>query len=274
MAYSPGVAHACELIVKDPGNAQKVTSRGNLVAVISNGTAVLGLGAIGPLAAKPVMEGKAVLMKKFAGVDVFDLEIDEADTERFIDIVAALEPTFGGIVLEDIKAPECFAIEQTLRERLSIPVFHDDQHGTAVVAAAAVINSLKISGKKIEDVKLAISGAGSASMRCADLVIGLGLKRENILMCDSVGVLYKGRSHMNEYKTRYAQATAARTLTEALEGADIFFWIISGRRCQARDDRKNGANATDPGSGESRPRNIPQIGQGLSAGCNHRHRPI
>lgn len=228
MAYSPGVAYACELIVEDPRNAEKVTSRGNLVAVITNGTAVLGLGAIGPLASKPVMEGKAILMKKFAGIDVFDLEIDENDPARLVDIIAALEPTFGGIVLEDIKAPECFVVEQSLRERLSIPVFHDDQHGTAVVAAAAVISALEITGKKIEDVRLAISGAGSASMRCADLVVSLGLKKENILMCDSRGVLYRGRDGMNEYKQHYARETAARTLSDALDGADIFFGLSMG----------------------------------------------
>ncbi|MDA8677857.1 NADP-dependent malic enzyme, partial [Luminiphilus sp.] len=224
MAYSPGVAHACEYIVEDPLNASQVTARGNLVAVISNGTAVLGLGAIGALASKPVMEGKAVLMKKFSDIDTFDLEIDERDPEKLVNIIAALEPTFGGIVLEDIKAPECFYVERQLRERMNIPVFHDDQHGTAVVSTAAVISWLKLTGKKMEEVKLVISGAGSASMSCADLIVSLGLKRENVLMCDSKGLIYEGREEgMNEFKERYARKTDKRTLAEAMVGADIFF---------------------------------------------------
>ena len=229
MAYSPGVAHACEFIVEDPLNASKVTARGNLVAVISNGTAVLGLGAIGALASKPVMEGKAVLMKKFSDIDTFDLEIDETDPEKLVNVIAALEPTFGGIVLEDIKAPECFYVERQLRERMNIPVFHDDQHGTAVVSTAAVISWLKLTGKKMEEVKLVISGAGSASMSCADLIVSLGLKRENVFMCDSKGLIYEGRQEgMNEFKVRYARKTDKRTLAEAMEGADIFFGLSTG----------------------------------------------
>ncbi len=229
MAYSPGVAHACEYIVEDPLNASKVTARGNLVAVISNGTAVLGLGAIGALASKPVMEGKAVLMKKFSDIDTFDLEIDERDPEKLVNIIAALEPTFGGIVLEDIKAPECFYVERQLRERMNIPVFHDDQHGTAVVSTAAVISWLKLTGKKMEEVKLVISGAGSASMSCADLIVSLGLKREHVFMCDSKGLIYEGRQEgMNEFKERYARQTNKRTLAEAMEGADIFFGLSTG----------------------------------------------
>ena len=229
MAYSPGVAHACEYIVEDPLNASKVTARGNLVAVISNGTAVLGLGAIGALASKPVMEGKAVLMKKFSDIDTFDLEIDETDPEKLVNIIAALEPTFGGIVLEDIKAPECFYVERQLRERMNIPVFHDDQHGTAVVSTAAVISWLKLTGKKMEEVKLVISGAGSASMSCADLIVSLGLKRENVFMCDSKGLIYEGRQEgMNEFKARYARKTDKRTLAEAMEGAAIFFGLSTG----------------------------------------------
>ena len=229
MAYSPGVAHACEYIVEDPLNASKVTARGNLVAVISNGTAVLGLGPIGALASKPVMEGKAVLMKKFSDIDTFDLEIDEREPEKLVNIIAALEPTFGGIVLEDIKAPECFYVERQLRERMNIPVFHDDQHGTAVVSTAAVISWLKLTCKKMEEVKLVISGAGSASMSCADLIVSLGLKRENVFMCDSKGLIYEGRTEgMNEFKARYARDTDKRTLAEAMEGADIFFGLSTG----------------------------------------------
>jgi malate dehydrogenase (oxaloacetate-decarboxylating)(NADP+) len=235
MAYSPGVAHACEYIVEDPLNASQVTARGNLVAVISNGTAVLGLGAIGALASKPVMEGKAVLMKKFSDIDTFDLEIDERDPEKLVNIIAALEPTFGGIVLEDIKAPECFYVERQLRERMNIPVFHDDQHGTAVVSTAAVISWLKLTGKKMEEVKLVISGAGSASMSCADLIVSLGLKRENVLMCDSKGLIYEGREEgMNEFKERYARKTDKRTLAEAMVGADIFFGL-STADCVTQD---------------------------------------
>jgi malate dehydrogenase (oxaloacetate-decarboxylating)(NADP+) len=226
MAYSPGVAAASELIVKDPSEAANLTSRGNLVAVISNGTAVLGLGAIGPLAAKPVMEGKAVLFRKFAGIDVFDIEIDETDPDKFIDIVASLEPTFGGINLEDIKAPECFYIEQQLRDRMHIPVFHDDQHGTAVITAAAVINALHIVDKKIEDVRLAASGAGAAGMACLDLLVHLGLPLENIIVCDREGVVYVGRAEeMDERKQKYARETDARTLADAVDGADIFLGV-------------------------------------------------
>lgn len=226
MAYSPGVAAASELIAKDPAEAANLTARSNLVAVISNGTAVLGLGAIGPLAAKPVMEGKGVLFRKFAGIDVFDIEIDETNPDRFIDIVASLEPTFGGINLEDIKAPECFYIEQQLRERMDIPVFHDDQHGTAVITAAAVINALHIVEKKIEDVRLAASGAGAAGMACLDLLVELGLPLENIIVCDREGVVYAGRAEeMDERKQKYARDTEARTLADAVNGADIFLGV-------------------------------------------------
>lgn len=225
-AYSPGVAYACEAIVEDPKEAASVTARGNLVGVITNGTAVLGLGAIGPLASKPVMEGKAVLFKKFANIDVFDIEIDENDPDKLIDHIAALEPTFGGINLEDIKAPECFYIEKKLRERMSIPVFHDDQHGTAIVAAAAVYNGLSIVNKRIEEVKLVASGGGAASIACIDLLVSMGLSRDNVLVCDSRGVVYKGRvDGMNEYKEKYAQETPLRSLDDAIEGADIFMGL-------------------------------------------------
>lgn len=224
LAYSPGVAEPCLEIQADPAKAYRYTARGNLVAVISNGSAVLGLGNIGALAGKPVMEGKGVLFKKFAGVDVFDIEIDEKDPEKFVEIVAALEPTFGGINLEDIKAPECFYIEQKLRERMNIPVFHDDQHGTAIISSAAVLNGLRIIGKKIEDVKLVASGAGAASIACLNLLVSLGMKRENITVCDSKGVIYEGRDDkMDATKKLYAQKdTGARSLADAIPNADIF----------------------------------------------------
>ena len=203
LAYSPGVAAACEEIVNDPGAAPLFTSRANLIGVISNGTAVLGLGAIGPLASKPVMEGKAVLFKKFAGIDVFDIEIDERDPEKLVDIIASLEPTFGGINLEDIKAPECFHVERALRQRMRIPVFHDDQHGTAIIVAAAISNGLKVVGKKIESAKLVCSGAGAAALACLDLLVSLGMPMENITVTDIKGVVYKGRTEeMDDNKER------------------------------------------------------------------------
>jgi malate dehydrogenase (oxaloacetate-decarboxylating)(NADP+) len=225
LAYTPGVAAACELIVDDPAEASNMTSRGNLVAVITNGTAVLGLGDIGPLAGKPVMEGKAVLFKKFADVDVFDIEIDEKDPERLIEIIASLEPTFGGINLEDIKAPECFEVEARLKERLSIPVFHDDQHGTAIITAAAAINGLHIVGKKIEEVMLVASGAGAAGMACLDLLVNLGMRKENILVIDRSGVIYTGRENLAGRKLDYARETDKRTLADAMHGADMFLGV-------------------------------------------------
>ncbi|MEW6293819.1 MAG: NADP-dependent malic enzyme [Pseudomonadota bacterium] len=228
LAYSPGVAAACEEIERDPATAALYTSRANLVAVVSNGTAVLGLGDIGPLAGKPVMEGKGVLFKKFAGIDVFDIEIAEHDPDKLVDIIAALEPTFGGINLEDIKAPECFLVERKLRERLRIPVFHDDQHGTAIISAAAVLNGLKIVGKDIDKVKLVCSGAGAAAIACLDLIVSLGARRENIFVCDSKGVIHTGRQNLDASKQRYAQDTAARTLGDVMPGADIFFGLSTG----------------------------------------------
>ena len=228
LAYTPGVAAACDEIVADPANAYKYTSRGNLVAVISNGTAVLGLGNIGPLAGKPVMEGKGVLFKKFAGIDVFDLEINENDPQKLVDIIASLEPTFGGINLEDIKAPECFYVEQQLRERLKIPVFHDDQHGTAIIAGAAILNGLRVVGKEISKVKLVCSGAGAAAIACLDILVSLGLERKNIFVTDSKGVIHVGRTDkLDPSKQRYAQKTDARTLGEILVGADIFLGVSS-----------------------------------------------
>jgi malate dehydrogenase (oxaloacetate-decarboxylating)(NADP+) len=226
LAYSPGVAAACELIVADPGEASSMTARGNLVAVVTNGTAVLGLGNIGPLAGKPVMEGKGCLFKKFAGIDVFDIEVNENDPDKLVDMIAALEPTFGGINLEDIKAPECFYIERKLRERMKIPVFHDDQHGTAIIVAAAVLNGLKVVGKDIGKVKLVGSGAGAAMLACLDLLVKVGLPMENITITDSKGVVYVGRKEdMDPNKARYAKPTAARSLGELLEGADIFLGL-------------------------------------------------
>lgn len=225
-AYSPGVAYACEAIVEDPAAAADMTIRGNLVGVVTNGSAVLGLGNIGPLASKPVMEGKAVLFKKFAGIDVFDIEIDQADPEKLIDIIAALEPTFGAINLEDIKAPECFVVEKALKERMNIPVFHDDQHGTAIVAGAAISNGLRIVGKKFKDIKLVSTGGGAASLACLDLLVTLGVKRENITLVDLEGVVYVGRKKdMNEYKDRYARKTSKRTLDDAIKGADVFLGL-------------------------------------------------
>jgi len=229
LAYSPGVAAACEEIVADPANAFRYTSRGNLVAVVSNGTAVLGLGDIGPLAAKPVMEGKGVLFKKFAGIDVFDIEVNERNLDKLVDLIAALEPTFGGINLEDIKAPDCFYVERKLRERMKIPVFHDDQHGTAIVVGAAVLNALKVTGKDIRKVKLVASGAGAAALACLGLLVKLGVPRENIWVTDLAGVVYEGRTElMDEDKVTFAQKTTLRTLGEVIADADIFLGLSAG----------------------------------------------
>jgi len=229
LAYSPGVAAPCEEIVKDPAASYKYTSRGNLVAVISNGTAVLGLGNIGPLASKPVMEGKGVLFKKFAAIDVFDIEIAENDPDKLVDIIASLEPTFGGVNLEDIKAPECFYIERKLRERMKIPVFHDDQHGTAIIVGAAILNGLKVVNKDIKQCKLVVSGAGAAALACLDLIVDLGFPIENIFVTDLAGVVYKGRLElMDPDKERFAQETQHRTLSEIIPGADIFLGLSAG----------------------------------------------
>jgi len=226
LAYSPGVAAACQAIVDDPLQASQVTSRGNLVAVITNGTAVLGLGAIGPLASKPVMEGKGVLFKKFAGIDVFDIEINETDPEKMVDIIASLEPTFGAINLEDIKAPECFHVEGELRKRMNIPVFHDDQHGTAIVSGAAVLNGLRVVGKSFEDVKLVSTGGGAAGIACLNLLTEMGVRRENVTLVDRLGVVYKGRvEEMDPQKEKYAQDTDARTLDDVIDGADVFLGL-------------------------------------------------
>jgi len=238
LAYSPGVAVACKEIEKDPLQAAELTARSNLVAVITNGTAVLGLGAIGALASKPVMEGKAVLFKKFANVDVFDLELDTTDVDRFCDAVELLEPTFGGINLEDIKAPECFVIEERLRKKMKIPVFHDDQHGTAIVVAAAIRNGLKVAGKDLDKVKLVCSGAGAAALSCLNLLVFMGLKKENVTVCDIDGVVYEGRNKgLDPYKAAYARDTDARTLDDVITDADVFLGlsapnVLSGEQVQ------------------------------------------
>jgi malate dehydrogenase (oxaloacetate-decarboxylating)(NADP+) len=229
LAYTPGVAAPCEEIAKDPNAAFKYTSKGNLVAVVTNGTAVLGLGDIGPLASKPVMEGKGVLFKKFAGIDVFDIEVNEKDPDKLVDIIAALEPTFGGINLEDIKAPDCFYVERKLRERMKIPVFHDDQHGTAIVVGAAIMNGLKVVGKDIKNVKLVVSGAGAAALACLGLLVKLGLPKKNIWVTDLAGVVYEGRTElMDEDKIQYAQHTPARKLADVISGADVFLGLSAG----------------------------------------------
>jgi malate dehydrogenase (oxaloacetate-decarboxylating)(NADP+) len=229
LAYTPGVAAACEEIVRDPAEARKLTARGNLIGVVTNGTAVLGLGAIGPLASKPVMEGKSVLFKKFAGIDCFDIEVNERDPDKLVEIIAALEPTFGGINLEDIKAPECFQVERMLRERMKIPVFHDDQHGTAIIVGAAVLNGLRVVGKDIAKTKLVCSGAGAAALACLDLLVSLGLKAENIWVSDIKGVVYQGRKEeMDPNKARYARKTPARTLAEIMPDADVFLGLSAG----------------------------------------------
>ena len=229
LAYSPGVAAACEAIVEDPLNVFRFTACGNLVGVITNGTAVLGLGAIGPLAAKPVMEGKAVLFKKFAGIDVFDIEVEQRDPLKLVELVASLEPTFGAINLEDIKAPECFIVERELRRRMKIPVFHDDQHGTAIIVAAACLNGLQVVGKGLDEIKMVVSGAGAAALACVELLLDLGLVRRNVWLTDLAGVVYQGRQElMDPEKVRFAQATAARTLDEVIGGADIFLGLSAG----------------------------------------------
>jgi malate dehydrogenase (oxaloacetate-decarboxylating)(NADP+) len=229
LAYSPGVAAACEAIVENPLNVFRFTARGNLVGVITNGTAVLGLGAIGPLAAKPVMEGKAVLFKKFAGIDVFDIEIEQRDPQKLIETIAALEPTFGAINLEDIKAPECFVVERELRRRMKIPVFHDDQHGTAIIVGAACLNGLQVVGKDIAKVKMVVSGAGAAALACVELLLDLGLRRENVWLTDLAGVVYVGRTElMDPEKVQFAQATTARSLGDVIDGADVFLGLSAG----------------------------------------------
>jgi len=268
LAYSPGVAAACEEIVRDPLSAVHYTSRSNLIAVVTNGTAVLGLGAIGPLAAKPVMEGKAVLFKKFAGIDCFDIEIDERDPHKLVDIVAALEPTFGAINLEDIKAPECFIVERLLRKRMKIPVFHDDQHGTAITVGAAIYNGLKVVGKKIEEVKLVSSGAGAAALACLDLLQKMGLPLANIVVTDIEGVVYKGRRElMDPDKERYAKETRARTLDEVIDGADVFLGLSAGGVLKPAMVKKMAARPLILALANPEPEILPELAREARADC-------
>ena len=249
LAYSPGVAAACMEIAENPAEAASLTTRANLVAVVTNGTAVLGLGNIGPLASKPVMEGKAVLFKKFAGIDVFDIEIAADTIERVVETVAALEPTFGGINLEDIKGPECFEIEAQLKERMKIPVFHDDQHGTAIIVGAAITNALLLNGKKLADVKIVCSGAGAAAIACLNLLVSLGAQRKNIWVCDIDGVVHEGRNTlMDRWKAVYAQKTDKRTLADVIAGADIFLGLSGAERAEARNGRGDGRQAAGDGA--------------------------
>jgi malate dehydrogenase (oxaloacetate-decarboxylating)(NADP+) len=269
LAYSPGVAAPCEEIVKDPANAFRYTARGNLVAVITNGTAVLGLGDIGPLAAKPVMEGKGVLFKKFAGIDVFDIEIAEKDNlDKLVDVIAALEPTFGGINLEDIKAPDCFYVERKLRERMKIPVFHDDQHGTAITVGAAILNGLKVVGKDIKTIKLVTSGAGAAALACLGLLVKLGLPRKNIFVTDLAGVVYTGRKElMDEDKIQFAQETDARTLTEVIADADVFLGLSAGGVLKPDMVKKMAANPLILALANPNPEIDPEVAKAARPDC-------
>ncbi|MFN2643489.1 MAG: phosphate acyltransferase, partial [Burkholderiales bacterium] len=268
LAYSPGVAAACEEIVRDPASAVHYTSRANLIAVVTNGTAVLGLGAIGPLAAKPVMEGKAVLFKKFAGIDCFDIEIDEREPQKLVDIIAALEPTFGAVNLEDIKAPECFIVERLLRKRMKIPVFHDDQHGTAITVGAAIYNGLKVVGKRIEEVKLVASGAGAAALACLELLEKMGLPLANIVVTDIHGVVYKGRRElMDPDKERYAKDTRARSLDEVIGGADVFLGLSAGGVLKAEMVKKMAARPLILALANPEPEIRPEIARAARADC-------
>ncbi len=275
LAYSPGVAAACHAIAGDPAQAAQLTSRANLVGVVTNGTAVLGLGNIGPLAAKPVMEGKGCLFKKFAGIDVFDIELDQNDPDKLIEIIAALEPTLGGINLEDIKAPECFYIEKTLRERLNIPVFHDDQHGTAIISTAALLNGLKVVGKQIERIKLVCSGAGAAAIACLDLMVHMGVRREHVFVSDSRGVIYQGReANMEPNKARYAQDTKLRTLGEIIDGADVFLGCSAAGLFDAGHGQTHGRQAADPGARQPGARDHAGGGESGAARLRDRHRAL
>lgn len=268
LAYSPGVAAACEEIVRDPAQAVNLTSRGNLIGVVTNGTAVLGLGAIGPLAAKPVMEGKAVLFKKFAGIDCFDIELNERDPDKLVDMIAALEPTFGGINLEDIKAPECFYIERKLRERMNIPVFHDDQHGTAIIVGAAILNGLKVVGKDIRHVKLVTSGAGAAALACLDLLVKMGLPIEHVTVTDIEGVVYAGRTVlMDPDKSRFARETSARTLSEVIDGADVFLGLSAGGVLQPEMVKKMAKQPLILALANPTPEILPELAQAARPDC-------
>ena len=275
LAYTPGVAEPCLEIQANPADAYKYTAKGNLVAVVSNGTAVLGLGDIGAMAGKPVMEGKGVLFKKFADVDVFDIEIDTHDPDEVIKIVKALEPTFGGINLEDIKAPECFYIEETLKKMMNIPVFHDDQHGTAIISGAGLVNALEIVGKRIDQVKVVFSGAGAAGIACAKFYVTLGVKRENLILCDTKGVVYKGRTEgMNPYKELFAVDTPARTLADAIKGADVFAGVSAKGVADQGNGQNDGAGSDHLCHGKPRSRNHARRCNGCAQGCDCCNRPL
>ena len=273
LAYSPGVAVPVRAIAENPDLAFEYTAKGNLVAVISNGTAILGLGDLGALASKPVMEGKAVLFKRFADVDAIDLEVDTSDVDEFINCVRYLGPTFGGINLEDIKAPDCFIIEERLRELMDIPVFHDDQHGTAIITAAGLVNALQLTGRKMREMKLVANGAGAAGIACLDLLVAMGLPRGNVILCDTKGVIYRGRTEgMNQWKSAYATDTKARTLEEAMKGADIFLGLSAKGAVTAGDGQDHGGEADHLRHGQSRSRDHAGRGQGRALGRHHRHR--
>ena len=276
LAYTPGVAAACDEIVRDPAEARNLTARGNLVGVVTNGTAVLGLGAIGPLASKPVMEGKAVLFKKFAGLDCFDIEIDERDPDKLVDIICALEPTFGGINLEDIKAPECFYVERKCRERMNIPVFHDDQHGTAIIVGAAVLNGLRVVGKDLGQGQARLFGAGAAALACLDLLVSLGIQQHSIWVSDIAGVVYTGRKEeMDDNKVALRAADpGANSSGEIIGGADIFLGPFGGARAQAGNDRADGCQAADPRARQSRAGDHARSRQAGAPRRGHRHRPL
>ncbi len=268
LAYSPGVAIACEAIANDQQTTRLYTSRSNLVGVISNGTAVLGLGNIGPYAAKPVMEGKACLFQKFAGINVFDIELAETDPDKLIEAIAMMEPTFGGINLEDIKAPECFYIERKLTERMSIPVFHDDQHGTAIVTSAAIVNGLKIAEKSLDSIRLVCSGAGAAAIACLDLLVRQGLKKENILLVDSKGVVFEGREEAMEFnKARYATTRAARTLAEAVDGADVFLGCSAGKLLKQEMVASMGLRPLILALANPEPEIMPELAKAVRSDC-------
>ena len=275
LAYSPGVAVPVLAIARDPALAYDYTAKGNLVAVITNGTAILGLGNLGALASKPVMEGKAVLFKRFADIDSIDIELNTEDVDRFIDAVELMEPTFGGINLEDIKAPECFIIEQTLRERMNIPVFHDDQHGTAIISAAGLINAAYLTGRDFADIKMVVSGAGAASISCTELAKALGVRPNNVIMCDSKGVIYRGRTEgMNQWKSAHASDTKARTLEEAIEGADVFLGLSVAGAMTQEMVKKMAPQADHLRDGQSRSRDHAARCQGGATRLYHRHRPL
>lgn len=275
LAYSPGVAEPCLAIEADPNTAYDYTAKGNLVAVISNGTAVLGLGNIGAMASKPVMEGKAVLFKKFADIDGVDLELDTEDVDRFVDAVSLLGPSFGGINLEDIRSPECFIIEQRLREVMDIPVFHDDQHGTAIIAAAGLINALHLTKRNIEDIKVVSNGAGAASIACVELIKAMGVKHENVILCDREGVIYQGReSGMNQWKSAHAVKTDARSLTDAIKGADVFLGLSVARAMTPEMLKTMADKPIVFAMANPEPEIMPDEGKKSPSGCHYRYRPV